>query len=682
MQGSHAGTAPVRGRLVRLAVSLAALLACAHAGAAPAATIARSAGTLPPLIPRAVLFGNAARKDPQISPDGRQLSWLAPDANGVQNVWARLEGQDSARAITHETHRPIRWYGWSAGGSHVLYLQDGDGDENDHLFCADLETGSVRDLTPFRGVRAQNVLVSRARPGEVLVALNQRNPRMFDLYRVGLATGALTLEAENPGDVLSWTPDAGGVIRGATAFDAATSATVIRVRDRVGQPWRDVLSMPFDRSLFAGQLSGGSLIAGFAADGRSLYVHSALGTGIGRLVRVDASTGAELEVVASHPRSDLIDDLQNGVLFDDSTHRVLAVQFDPGTPEWTFLDARTRDDFARLRRVAPGFAQVLSRDAAGRRWVLSISSSDAPDSYVLYDRDTHAVTKLYSARPALAGAVLAKKQVVTIPARDGLALVSYLTLPPGAAPRSLPLVLLVHGGPWFRDSEFFDPEVQLLANRGYAVLQVNYRGSTGFGLAYYNAGNDQWGRGMQEDLYDAVRWAIARGIADPHRVASMGWSGGGFATLNALWQQPTMFACGVDGVGPGDVRVLFQSFPSYWVSNLARWRRRVGDVEHDDSLWKLISPRFHVDAIRAPLLIGQGQNDPRVSLANADAMVKALRAAGREVSYVVYPDEGHGFARPENNLDFLGRVEEFLAKVLGGRAEPWRAEPGATAELR
>ncbi len=674
MHGHAAAYATVRGRSASLVAQLVALLACGSVAAAPA-------DTPPPLIPRAVLFGNAERLNPMLSPDGRLLSWLAPDANGVLNVWVRSEGEDSARAVTHETHRPIPWYTWSASGSHVLYLQDSDGDENYHLFSAELKTGAVRDLTPIRGVRAQNVLVSRARPGEVLVALNLRDPRLFDLYRVDLATGALTPEAENPGDVLSWTPDADFVIRGATAFEAATGATVIRVRGGAGQPWRDVLRMPFERALFPGQAAGGSLIAGFAVDGRSLYVQSALGSGMGRLVRVDAITGAELEVVASHPRSDL-PDLGDGVLFDDSTHRVLAVEFDPGTPEWTFLDARTREDFARIGRAAPGFARILSRDAADRRWVLSVSRGDAPDAYVLYDRGTRAVTRLWSAQPALERVALAKKRVVSIPARDGLALVCYLTVPPGVAARALPLVLLVHGGPWFRDADVFDAEVQLLANRGYAVLQVNYRGSTGFGLAYYNAGDGQWGRGMQDDLYDAVRWAVARGIADPRRVASMGWSGGGYATLNALWQQPAMFACGVDGVGPGDVRVLFQSFPRYWVANLERFRRRVGDVEHDDSLWKAISPRFHVDAIRAPLLVGQGQNDPRVSLANADAMVKALRDAGREVTYVVYPDEGHGFARPENNLDFYGRVEEFLAKHLGGRAEPWQAVPGATAEVR
>ncbi|HUK61834.1 MAG TPA: prolyl oligopeptidase family serine peptidase, partial [Dongiaceae bacterium] len=338
----------------------------------------------------------------------------------------------------------------------------------------------------------------------------------------------------------------------ATAYDTTSHATVIRVRDAAGAPWRDLLTMPFERALFPGQTAGGSLIAGFAADGRSLYVHSAMGTGYGRLVRIDARTGGEVEVVAAHPRSDLPVDLEQAVLFDPPTLRVLAVQFDDGSPAWVFHDARTRDDFSRIHHAAPGFPRVLSQDAAGRRWVVSVSRSDAPDAFVLYDRETRVVTPLYSAQPALAVHVLAKKQVVTIRARDGLPLVSYLTLPPGVPARGLPLVLLVHGGPWYRDSDVFDPEVQLLANRGYAVLQVNYRGSIGFGLSYYNAGDGQWGRGMQEDLYDAVRWAVSKGIADPKRVASMGWSGGGYATLTALWQRPELFACGVDGVGPGD----------------------------------------------------------------------------------------------------------------------------------
>jgi len=261
-------------------------------------------------------------------------------------------------------------------------------------------------------------------------------------------------------------------------------------------------------------------------------------------------------------------------------------------------------------------------------------------------------------------------------------MVSYLTRPPGMDPKKLPLVLLIHGGPWDRDSDVYDPEVQFLANRGYAVLQANYRGSTGFGIKFFNAGNLQVGLGMVEDVLDAVRWAVDQGIADPKRVAAMGGSMGGFATLRALEMRPDLFACGVDEFGPADEAVSFRSSPSYWSNILARWRRRAGDADHDENWNRKISPLFHVDAIRAPLLIVQGKNDPRVTMANADAMVAALRKAKRDVTYVVYPDEGHGFARPENQFDFYGRGEEFLAKHLGGRAEPWKKITGATAELR
>jgi dipeptidyl aminopeptidase/acylaminoacyl peptidase len=284
--------------------------------------------------------------------------------------------------------------------------------------------------------------------------------------------------------------------------------------------------------------------------------------------------------------------------------------------------------------------------------------------------------------PALSHFVLAPKKPVIIHSRNGLAMVSYLTTPPGVEAKNLPLVLSIHGGPWARDEGDFEPEVQFLANRGYAVLQVNYRGSTGFGVNFLNAGNSQWGRGTQQDLFDAAQWAIDNGTADPKRIAAMGWSGGGFATLLALEMRPDLFVCGVDGSGPTDLATLFRSFPNYWSNIMTRWRRRAGDFDHDDALNRQVSPLYHVDDIRAPLLIGQGQNDPRVTIANVDSMVAELRKEKRNVIYVVYPDEGHGFARPENNLDFYGRVEEFLAKYLGGRSQPWEKIPGATAELR
>jgi dipeptidyl aminopeptidase/acylaminoacyl peptidase len=382
------------------------------------------------------------------------------------------------------------------------------------------------------------------------------------------------------------------------------------------------------------------------------------------------------------PHCDVADDgNQVSVMIDDQTRRVVAVEFDPGVPYWKAIDPAYHEALDRIQREAGGFPRVISSDRANKKWIVAIERSDAPIAYCTYDRQTRQVARLYSNNPELAKQRLAPKKTVTIPARDGLGMVSYLTLPPGSAGKKLPLVLDIHGGPWWRFHDNFDQQAQLLANRGYAVLQVNYRGSVGFGTAFLNASNNQWGRGTQQDLYDAVKWAIDRGIADPHRIGAMGWSGGGYGTLMALAQRPDMFACGVDGVGPADLATLFRSFPTYWDGILARWRRRVGDVEHDDALNRAISPLYHVDAITSPLLIGQGKNDPRVTIANADAMVKSLRQAGRDVTYVVYPDEGHGFARPENNLDFYGRVEEFLARHLRGRAEPWIKIEGSTAQV-
>jgi dipeptidyl aminopeptidase/acylaminoacyl peptidase len=640
---------------------------------------------LPALIPRQILFGNPERTQPQISPDGGQIAWLAPDKNGVLNVWAGSIDGAKAHPITNETHRPIQWYTWGDDGKQILYLQDNGGDEIDHLFSADLTNGNVRDLTPFRGVRAQNVLTDLQHPESVLVALNLRDRHAFDMYRISLKTGAIILEATNPGDVLTWKTDNDFVIRAATAFDGKTLSSIVRVRDAVDKPWRDLVVMPFERALFAGQVVGGSLIAGFEPDGKSLIVHSALHSDNGRLVRVDFQNGKELGVVAQDSKCDVAEaglGDEPSVIINPITHALEAVEFDYTSPHWVFLDSNLQSDFQKIEHDAPGFFDLISRDRADRQWIVAMRRSDAPASYFLFDRDTKKTTPLFKEVSALSRFTLAPKKAIVIKARGGLQLVSYLTVPPGIAPKNLPLVLLVHGGPWFRDHDNYDQEVQFLANRGYAVLQVNYRGSTGFGIDFLNAGTHQWGLGTQEDLYDALQWAIDQKIADPKRIASMGWSGGGFATLRALEMRPDLFACGVDGVGPGDIATSFRSFPSYWSNITARWRRRAGDADHDAEWNRKISPLYHVDDIRAPLLVGQGQNDPRVTIANTNAMVDALRKAKREVIYVVYPDEGHGFARPENNLDFYGRVEEFFAKHLHGRAEPWKKIAGATAELR
>jgi dipeptidyl aminopeptidase/acylaminoacyl peptidase len=640
---------------------------------------------LPPLIPREILFANAERSTPALSPNGQQIAWLAPDPNGVVNIWVDSIEGGKARVVTNENRRPINWYTWAGDSQHLLYFQDNAGDEIDHLFSTDLTNSVVRDLTPFRGVRAQNILLDLRHPRFVLIGLNLRDRQAFDMYRVDLETGAITLEATNPGDVLTWTTDRNFVIRAATAFDGKTGQTVIRVRDAVDKPWRDLVVMPFDRALFNGEVVEGSLIAGFTSDNKSLIIHSALHSDKGQLVEVDLQSGKELRILAQDPDSDVADSpLGNkpNVLRDPKTGAIQAAEFYRTESHWVFLDPKVKTDFALISKSVPGQVNLISRDQEDKKWIIAARRSDAPAVYYLFDRGSGKITKLYDEHPTLSRSTLAPKKPIIIKSRDGLELISYLTTPPGVEVKQLPLVLLIHGGPWFRDYAEFDPEVQLLANRGYAVLQVNYRGSTGLGLKFFNAGTNEWGRGTQLDLYDAVQWAIDQGIADPRRVAAMGWSGGGFGTLLCLEQRPDLFACGVDGVGPAELATLYRSFPSYWSNILMRWRRRGGDFDHNEKLNREVSPLYHVDKIRAPLLIGQGKNDPRVTIANVNGMVAALRRAKREVTYVVYPDEGHGFARPENNFDFYGRVEEFLARHLGGRAEPWKKIEGATAEVR
>jgi dipeptidyl aminopeptidase/acylaminoacyl peptidase len=643
---------------------------------------------LPALIPREVLFGNPERADPRISPDGSQLSWLAPDKNGVLNVWVSVIDGANPHPVTNETDYPIHYYRWAADGKHILYLHDNNGNEIDHLFSADLTSGNVRDLTPFRGVRAQNVLTDSQHPKSLLVALNLRDRDVFDMYRVDLETGAITLEATNPGDVLTWKTDNDFVIRAATAFDGKTGRTIIRVRDAADKPWRDLVVMPFERALFAGEVVNGSLIAGFDPDGKSLLIDSALHSDKGRLVRVDLRDGHELGVVAEDAHADVAYfsgsrlGLELSVICHPVTGALQAVEFDYTTPHWFFVDPGLKADFETISRQAPGFIELVSRDNGDEKWIVAIQQSDAPDSYYGFDRKTKKLTKMFDSNPDILRFPRASKKPVAIKARDGLELVGYLTTPPGVEAKHLPLVLLIHGGPWDRDDDSYDPEVQFLASRGYAVLQVNYRGSTDFGIDFFNAGNLQVGLGMVEDLFDAARWAVDQGIADPKRIAAMGGSMGGFATLRALEMRPDLFACGVDEFGPADEATSLRSFPKYWSNIVARWRRREGDADHDPEWNRKISPLYHVDAIRAPLLIGQGKNDPRVMIANTDAMVAALRKARREVIYVVYSDEGHGFARPQNELDFYGRVEEFLAKNLGGRAVPWKKIAGSTAELK
>jgi len=361
---------------------------------------------------------------------------------------------------------------------------------------------------------------------------------------------------------------------------------------------------------------------------------------------------------------------------------VQAVGFNYLRNEWKVIDPAVAPDVAALKKVHDGDFSVVSRDLADRTWIAAYTDDDGPVRFYAYDRKSRKATFLFVNQPALETAKLAKREPVIIPARDGVKLVSYLTCPVGVARKNLPMVLYVHGGPWARDSWGYDPTAQWLANRGYAVLQVNFRASTGFGKKFLHLGDKQWGGTMQDDLTDAAKWAIAQGIADPRRVGIMGGSYGGYATLAGLTFTPDLYACGVDIVGPSNLRTLIASIPPYWATIRKTFDIRMGDVDQDSLLNLKCSPLFHVDRIRAPLLIGQGQNDPRVNVRESEQIVAAMRVKNLPVEYVVYADEGHGFARPENRMDFYGRAESFLAKHLGGRAEAFVEVKGAAAEVK
>jgi dipeptidyl aminopeptidase/acylaminoacyl peptidase len=622
-----------------------------------AALIAAAALAQSPLIPRDLLLGNPERTAARISPDGKQLSWLAPDPKGVLQVWVKNVGAEDkdALAVTHDPRRPVRRYEWAEDSTHVLYWQDAAGDENFHLFAVDLLTSNIRDLTPFEGVRASTWETRGKCPDTVLVSLNLRDRKSFDIYKVSLKTGALELDTQNPGDVTSWVIDATCFVRGASA-SLPDGGTELRVRDGVKAPWRQLLRVGLEESV---------ALLGFALDGKSAFVTTSLETDTDRLVEKNLKTGSE-RVLSTNPKSDVRD-----VLLHPAKFTAQAVEYEVnGRPEWTTLEYNVRSDFEALKALG-GFFALVSRDRADNLWVVTVVSDAAPRKFVLWDRTAKKVTPLFSTQPKLEGQPLLPLEPVVIKSRDGLDLQAFMMRPPNAS-KTTAMVLKVHGGPWSHDEWGFDPSMQLLANRGYAVLKINYRGSTGYGKHFLNAGNKQWGLKMHDDLIDAVKWAVDQGYADSKKVAIYGGSYGGYAALAGAAFTPDVFRCAVDIVGPSNLMTLLSTIPPYWAALKGTFDQRMGNPTDpkDLELLKRASPLSSADKIRIPLLIGQGANDPRVKQAESEQIVAALEKNGLAVTYVVYPDEGHGFARPENNTDFMARTEAFLADNLGGKAEP------------
>lgn len=617
-----------------------------------------------PLIPRDHLFGNPSRAGGKISPDGQWVSWMAP-WEGVMNVFIAPAADHTAiRRMTSAKGRPIPNYFWAPDSQSLLYIRDTDGDENFLLYQVMLADGAEKCLTPFAETRVQVVGSSETMRDKLLLGINNRDARFHDIHLLDLTTGALELVFEND-RWAGFEADDSLTLRWAIAQNASGGNDMHEITDGVvAETPREVIGM--DDALTTGT-------AGYTNDGSILYWLDSRGRNTAALFAEDVATGTRT-LIAEHPKADV-----GGTMRDHKTGEVLAWTATYLRTEHHPLDPDIAAALAWLRARLEGDFGVQSRTDDNRKWLVWNDPLTAPIRAYLYDRDAETLTEFYNTRPELVGAPLQPMHPLEIRARDGLVLPSYLTLPPGSDANGdgipdapVPMVLEVHGGPWARDHYGYNRLHQWLANRGYAVLSVNFRSSTGFGKDFLNAGNREWSRKMHDDLIDAVEWAISAGVAEAGKVAIMGGSYGGYATLVGLTFTPEVFACGVDIVGPSNLETLLETIPPYWEPLVKQFHERMGDPTTPEGAQFLrdCSPLHKAGEIVRPLLIAQGANDPRVKQAESDQIVSAMQAAGVPHTYVLFPDEGHGFARPENNIAFSALAEEFLAEHLGGRFEP------------
>lgn len=606
-----------------------------------------------PLIPRDVLFGNPERVSPTLSPDGTRLGFIAP-LDGVLNVWVGpADDPAAAEPVTRDTGRGVRMFAFCHDDKTLVYLQDTDGDEDWRLYALDLKSGEAMLVTPEKGVTAGVLAHNRWHPTTMLVALNADNPELHDIYRLDLPTREVEKIEANPG-YAAWLIDADLNVRGGAAMtEEGGMVTYLRNGDGEDKPW---LEIGQDDVATTG-------VTGFDRAGRTAYVISSVGVNAGRLLAVDLATGAET-VLADDPEFDV-----SAVAVDQETLEPQAVTFVKDRKVWHYLDDSFGDDVEHLRGRLGGEVGVNRAVRDDRRWLVSDVVADGPVRHFVYDRDSRELVFLFSHKPQLDEYHLADMEPFSFTARDGLTIHGYVTVPVGADRSALPAVLNVHGGPWARDAWGYNPEAQWLANRGYACVQVNFRGSAGYGKAFGNAGNKQWGRAMHTDLVDAAEHLVKLGWIDADRVGIYGGSYGGYAALAGAAFTPDVFRCAVDMVGPSNLLTLLESVPEYWKPQIKFMHTRVGDPETEsDMLWDR-SPLSKVDDIAIPILVAQGKNDPRVKEAEAEQIVSALKEKGLDHEYLLFEDEGHGLAKPENREVFYAAAEKFLAEHLGGRSE-------------
>lgn len=620
---------------------------------------------VPPLIDREIFFGNPEISGGQISPDGRYISFIKP-FHGVRNIWVKktTEPFKAARPVTADTNRPIPGYFWSHDSKYILYVQDKGGNEDYHVYAVDpmgLPAGEnavpeARNLTPIDGVRALIYRVPKSNPDLMYVGLNDRDKAWHDLYQLKISTGELSLLRENTELISGWGFDLKDQIRLAYRTTGDGSVEILRVEKNDFVP---CYSCTVEETCY---------VLRFHKNDQQAYLVSNKGNELDltALMLLDPKTG-ETTLIETDPENEV--DFE-GAYFSKVTDELVLTTYTGDKTRYYFRDESFEEDFLLLRKKLEGSdVSLISATQDERLWIVYANSDVNPGSAYLFDRQTKELTFQYQPRPKLPSEHLAHMEPVRYPSLDGLEIPAYLTMPKGVEPKNLPAIILPHGGPWVRDEWGYDPYAQFWANRGYAVLQPNFRASTGYGKKFLNAGNGEWGEAMQDDLTAGVNYLVEQGIADVKRIGIMGGSYGGYATLAGLTFTPDIYAAGVSVVGPSNLITLLESIPPYWEAGRKMFHKRMGDPTNEAGKAKLIaqSPLFHAKNIKAPLLVVQGANDPRVKKTESDQIVVAMRKLGLPVEYIVAPDEGHGFSHPVNQMAFIAAAEKFLAKHIGGR---------------
>lgn len=627
---------------MRLLFILTALLLIMPIGSALAA--------MPTLLPMEDFFRNPDTAAFSISPDGSRLAFAKPWERRM-NVYVRDIATGVEKRITSATERDIAGFFWK-GNDRIVYAQDSGGDENFHVYISDIKGGEAVDLTPFEKVKTGIVDDLEDDPIHMLVGMNKRNPEVFDVYRCDINTGKLELIAENPGNITGWMTDHSGKLRAAFTTDGVNESFLYRTTE--DEEFRTLITTNF-KETFAPVM--------FAYDDKLMYVCSNLSRDKTAIFTFDPEKNEILDLVFEHPEVDV------GSLIHSKKRKIITgVAYLTDKRHYKFFDAEREEVQKSLEAFFPNYeVSVACIDDDERRLVVRTYSDRTRGTYYLYDRQDNSMSKLADLASWLKEEHMAPMKPITYTARDGLTIHGYLTLPLGVSSKDLPLVVIPHGGPSARDGWGFDSEAQFLANRGIAVLQVNFRGSTGYGKAFWQAGFKQWGRKMQDDVTDGVLWAVEQGIADKTRLAIYGGSYGGYAALAGATFTPELYACAVSYVGPSNLFTMLESIPPYWEPFREMEYEEIGDPSKDKELLEAISPVFHAEKIRIPLFVAQGANDPRVNKAESEQIVNAVRSAGKDVVYMVKENEGHGFHNEENRFDFYRELENFFRKHLGSR---------------